>query len=43
MDHAIATGLEKARRARVELLYPRRDHQIVERSSFGNDPRDVEG
>ncbi|MBP0618875.1 DUF2188 domain-containing protein [Cupriavidus consociatus] len=43
MDHAIATGLEKARRARVELLIHGRDRQIVERSSFGNDPRDVDG
>ncbi|MBB2917636.1 DUF2188 domain-containing protein [Cupriavidus alkaliphilus] len=43
MDHAIATGMEKARRAKVELLIHGRDHQIMERNSFGSAPADAEG
>ncbi|CAG9180917.1 hypothetical protein LMG23992_04340 [Cupriavidus laharis] len=33
-QHAIATGTEKARRAKVELLIHGRDGQIHERNSF---------
>ncbi|MDK3023456.1 DUF2188 domain-containing protein [Cupriavidus taiwanensis] len=36
MAHAIATGMEKARRAKVDLLIHGRDHQILERNAFGN-------
>ena len=43
MDHAIATGMEKARRAKVELLIRGKDHQIMERNSFGNAPGDTDG
>jgi hypothetical protein len=43
MDHAIATGREKARRAQVDLLIHGRDHQIMERNAFGNAPADLAG
>ncbi|SPA30207.1 DUF2188 domain-containing protein [Cupriavidus taiwanensis] len=43
MDHAIATGMEKARRAKVELLIHGKDHQIMERNSFGNASGDADG
>lgn len=40
-QHAIATGIEKARRAGVELLIHDRNGAIQERNSFGNDPCDI--
>ncbi|MCO4888493.1 DUF2188 domain-containing protein [Cupriavidus sp. WGtm5] len=43
MAHAIATGAEKARRAQVELLIHGRDHQILERNSFGKPAGDADG
>ncbi|MEM5275710.1 DUF2188 domain-containing protein [Cupriavidus taiwanensis] len=43
MAHAIATGTEKARRAKVELLIHGKDHQIMERNSFGNAAADAHG
>ncbi|ODV41120.1 hypothetical protein AWV79_01190 [Cupriavidus sp. UYMMa02A] len=42
-QHAIATGTERARQAKVELLIHGRDGQILERSSFGGAAVDVEG
>ncbi|MBF6989013.1 DUF2188 domain-containing protein [Cupriavidus sp. IK-TO18] len=42
LDHAIAAGTEKAKRAKVDLLIHGRDRQVLERSSFRNEPRDVQ-
>ncbi len=42
-QHAIATGTEKAKRAKVELLIHGRDGQIHERSSFGQEAAEIEG
>ncbi|QYY30515.1 MULTISPECIES: DUF2188 domain-containing protein [Cupriavidus] len=39
--HAIATGTERARQAKVALLIHGRDGQIVERSSFETEALEV--
>lgn len=42
-QHAIATGTEKAKRTKVELLIHGRDGQIHERNSFGQETPDIKG
>ncbi|CAN7768129.1 DUF2188 domain-containing protein [Cupriavidus necator] len=40
---AVAAGTRMAQEKKVELLIHGLDGQIRERSSFGNDPRDIKG
>ncbi|WP_427313114.1 DUF2188 domain-containing protein [Cupriavidus sp. H39] len=40
-EEAIASGTEKAKQRKGDLLIHGRDGQIRERNSFGNDPRDI--
>ena len=42
-EEAIAAGIARAKKDKVELLVHGRDGQIRVRNSFGHDPRDVKG
>ncbi|MHA3016401.1 DUF2188 domain-containing protein [Cupriavidus necator] len=42
-DEALAAGTERAKEKQVELLVHVLDGKVLERNSFGNEPRNVKG